>query len=164
MPKTPLKLDEIVDGAALRQALSALTGANGDGSPQDVRNAAVALLRRTIADGRARAEAMLTGYAALAARNRDLVSVLSGDPLVLQLLNGKPEWRSIVMRQMRLFADVEPGVGGQIKAMILLSGFAGAARAEDSQFDPPLDEAAFRDQLIAAGRRTLGLRAPKPAG
>ncbi|ANI37342.1 TetR family transcriptional regulator [Mycolicibacterium vaccae ATCC 25954] len=112
---------------------------------------------------RARADHMLTGYAALAARNRDLISVLSGDPLVLELLNAKAEWRAIVVRQMRLFADVEPGVGGQIKAMILLSGFAGAARAEYSQFDGPLDEAAFRDQLIAAGRRTLGLRAPRPA-
>ena len=79
MPKTPLKLDEIVDGAALRQALSALTGANGDGSPQDVRNAAVALLRRTIADGRARAETMLRedgGGSTCAARLSHLMDVV----------------------------------------------------------------------------------------
>ena len=58
MAKIPLKLDEIVDGEALRAELSALTAATkGDGA--GVRDQALAILRRTIAEGRARAEAML---------------------------------------------------------------------------------------------------------
>jgi len=58
MAKVPLKLDEIVDGKALRAELSALTASTkGDGA--GVRDQALAILRRTIAEGRARAEAML---------------------------------------------------------------------------------------------------------
>ncbi|WP_460357912.1 TetR/AcrR family transcriptional regulator [Mycobacterium sp. ZZG] len=106
---------------------------------------------------RARADRMLVGYATLTAAKRDLVSVLSGDALVYELLRSRADWRSIVTRQMRLLADVEPGVSGQINATIVMSGFAGAAR---NDFDD-LDEDAFREQLIAAGRRTLGLRAPR---
>lgn len=106
---------------------------------------------------RARADRMLIGYAALAAANRNLISVLSSDPHVTELVRRRTEWSSTVTRQMRLFAALEPGVGGQVNAAIVMSGFAGAARGE---FEA-LDDDALRDQLVAAGRRTLGLRAPR---
>lgn len=62
---------------------------------------------------------------------------------------------------MKLFADVEPGIGGQVKAAIVMSGISAAVGMDypghrDDGFDDEL-----RDQLVAAGRRTLGLRAPR---
>ena len=60
MAKTPLKLDQMIDGAALRAALSALTaGTNGDGAGAKVRERVIALLKDHIAEGRTTAEAML---------------------------------------------------------------------------------------------------------
>ncbi|MBD0413540.1 [protein-PII] uridylyltransferase [Oryzicola mucosus] len=59
MSKIPLKLDELIDSAALRVELSALTGANGDGSSVAVRSKALQLLKERIASGRKVAEAML---------------------------------------------------------------------------------------------------------
>lgn len=105
---------------------------------------------------RARADHMLGGYAALAAANRELLPLLSGDPGVVALLRTRTEWSALVKRQMGLFAAVEPGLGGQVKAALVMSGIASAAGVEYGD----VDQAALRDQLIAAGRRTLGLRAP----
>ncbi|MBN9036991.1 MAG: [protein-PII] uridylyltransferase [Rhizobiales bacterium] len=72
MAKIPLKLNEIVDGAALRADLAALAAANGgDGSAPQVRKQVLALLKERMAAGRARAEAMLAedgGGTACAAR------------------------------------------------------------------------------------------------
>ena len=46
MAKIPLKLDEIVDGEALRRDLSALTaGSGGDGSSATARTEALAVCR-----------------------------------------------------------------------------------------------------------------------
>jgi [protein-PII] uridylyltransferase len=60
MAKIPLKLERIVDGEALRRELTALTAAtHGDGSGAKVRDKAVALFKRTIAEGRKTAETML---------------------------------------------------------------------------------------------------------
>lgn len=106
---------------------------------------------------RARADRMLVGYAALAASNRNLISVLSGDPYVTELVRARSEWSSTVARQMRLLADLEPGAGGLVNAAIVMSGFAGAARGD---FEA-LGDDALREQLTAAGRRTLGLRTPR---
>jgi AcrR family transcriptional regulator len=108
---------------------------------------------------RARADHMLTGFAALAASNRELVALLSGDPGVTDLLRMRTEWAAVVERQMALLADLEPGLGGQVKAAIVMSGIAGAAGADYGA----VDDDTLRDQLIAAGRRTLGLRASRAA-
>jgi [protein-PII] uridylyltransferase len=60
MAKIPLKLERIVDGEALRRELTALTAAtSGDGSAPKVREKAVALFKRTIAEGRAVADELL---------------------------------------------------------------------------------------------------------
>ncbi|BBZ36480.1 TetR/AcrR family transcriptional regulator [Mycolicibacterium confluentis] len=106
---------------------------------------------------RARADHMLVGYASLAASQREVLSLLSGDPGVVALLRTRTEWAAVVERQMALFADVEPGLGGQVKAALVMSGIASAAGVDFGD----VDEAALRDELIAAGRRTLGLRAPQ---
>lgn len=109
---------------------------------------------------RARADHLLIGYAALAASNRELLPLLTGDPGVVALLRARAEWKAIVTRQMRLFAAVEPGVGGRVKAALVMSGIASAAGVDYGE----VDDAALRDHLIAAGRRTLGLRAPHGSG
>ncbi len=106
---------------------------------------------------RARADHMLVGYASLAASQREVLSLLSGDPGVHALLRTRTEWAAVVERQMALFADVEPGLGGQVKAALVMSGIASAAGVDFGD----VGEAALRDELIAAGRRTLGLRAPQ---
>ncbi len=60
MAKIPLRLEELIDGQALRAALSGLTaGTAGDGSPLAVRAKVLPLLKETMASGRSKAEAML---------------------------------------------------------------------------------------------------------
>ena len=60
MAKIHLKLEEIIDGAALRRDLTALTAASGgDGSAAGIRADALKLLKARLAEGRAAAEAML---------------------------------------------------------------------------------------------------------
>ncbi len=60
MAKIALKLNEIVDGAALRVALTALTSdSDGDGTSPQVRKQLVALIRAQLATGHAAAERML---------------------------------------------------------------------------------------------------------
>ena len=106
---------------------------------------------------RARADHMLCGYAGIAASNRELLPLLTGDPGVVALLRTRAEWAAVVKRQMALLAAVEPGLGGQVRAALVMSGIASAAGVDYGD----VDEAALRDQLIAAGRRTLGLRVPQ---
>ena len=60
MAKIHLKLDEIIDGTALRRDLAALTVArNGDGADAEIRASVLKLLKARLAEGRAAAEAML---------------------------------------------------------------------------------------------------------
>ncbi|TIP39227.1 MAG: bifunctional uridylyltransferase/uridylyl-removing protein, partial [Mesorhizobium sp.] len=60
MAKISLKLNEIIDGDALRRELTALTSASaGDGSGPAVRTAVLQLLKARLAEGRKIAEAML---------------------------------------------------------------------------------------------------------
>ncbi|VEG47018.1 TetR family transcriptional regulator [Mycolicibacterium flavescens] len=106
---------------------------------------------------RARADHMLVGYAAIAASNRELLPLLTGDPGVTELLRARAEWREVVERQMALLAGVEPGLGGQVKAAVLMSGIASAAGLDYGD----IPDEALREKLIAAGRRTLGLRRPQ---
>ncbi|MCO5155952.1 MAG: [protein-PII] uridylyltransferase [Aquamicrobium sp.] len=60
MAKIPLKLEEIVDGAGLGRDVAALAApTNGDGSGPEARAGLVRLFKERLAEGRARAEAML---------------------------------------------------------------------------------------------------------
>ena len=103
---------------------------------------------------RARADHMLSGYAALAVRNRRLVAVLAADPSVATALHERPEWRDLIRRQLTLLADVEPGPVGEVKASMVYAGMAGAASSN-------LDDDVLREVLVDVGRRTLGMRAPR---
>lgn len=103
---------------------------------------------------RARADHMLRGYAAQAARNRELIPLLTGDPGVRALLRTRGEWGALIDRQMALLAGVEPGLSGRVKAALVMSGIASAAGADYGD----IDEETLREHLLAAGRRTLGLR------
>jgi [protein-PII] uridylyltransferase len=60
MAKIPLKLDEVIDGAALRRDLATLTDSHkGDGSGTKVRAAVLRILKERVAAGRATVERML---------------------------------------------------------------------------------------------------------
>jgi AcrR family transcriptional regulator len=106
---------------------------------------------------RARAGRMLTGFVDLVVGNRMLVPMLLGDPGAIEMLSSRAEVSHLVDRLITLLADVEPGVGGWIKADMVLAGIAGgmSARARG------LDDEVLRRHLIEASRRALGLRAPR---
>ncbi len=104
----------------------------------------------------ARAERMLNGYARLAVENPMLVSVLAADPSVHTVLKANRDWTHMISRQMALLADVHPGPGGYLRAQFVFAGIAGSAdpkRAADDEW--------LHGQLVDAGRRALGLRAPR---
>ena len=105
----------------------------------------------------ARAEHMLSGYATLAVRNRGLVAVLAADPSVAAVLTERAEWGELIRRQLALLADVDPGPVGEVKAAMVFAGMAGAV----GPIWGNLDDEALREHLVEAGRRTLGLRAPR---
>lgn len=107
----------------------------------------------------ARAEHMLSGYAALAVRNRGLVAVLATDPSVATVLTDRAEWGKLILRQLALLADVDPGPAGEFKAAMVFAGMAGAAGPTWGN----LDDDALREHLVDAGRRILGLRTPRRA-
>ena len=107
----------------------------------------------------ARAEHMLSGYAALAVRNRGLVAVLATDPSVATVLTDRAEWGKLILRQLALLADVDPGPAGEFKAAMVFAGMAGATGPTWGN----LDDDALREHLVDAGRRVLGLRTPRRA-
>jgi AcrR family transcriptional regulator len=112
----------------------------------------------------ARAEHMLTGYAEVAVRSRALMSVLAADPSVIEMLRTHPDMAELVNRQIKLLADAHPGPAGLVNAAVVFAGIAGAARPALIN----LDDEPLRQHLVDAGRRALGLRAPRrptgPAG
>jgi [protein-PII] uridylyltransferase len=59
MAKVPLKLDQIIDTARLREDLEAIAAAGGGASLPDARNQVMKLLKARLAEGRQKAEAML---------------------------------------------------------------------------------------------------------
>ncbi len=108
---------------------------------------------------RAQAESMLTGYISLAVAHRELFPILSGDPGVADLLRQQPHVAALVKRQADLLAGAEPGVSGQVKVAIVMAGVSAAVGVD---FDG-IDDRELYDQLVAAGRRTLGLKPPRAA-
>lgn len=105
----------------------------------------------------ARAERMLSGYVGLAVRNRALISVLAADPGVIEILRTRRDLNTLIERQIKLLADVDPGPAGLVKAALVLSGIAGAAGPDLVD----LDDEVLAKHLTEAGRRTLGLRTPR---
>nr|WP_256736224.1 TetR/AcrR family transcriptional regulator [Mycolicibacterium hippocampi] len=105
----------------------------------------------------ARADEMLTGYAALAVRNRGLVGVLAADPSVAAALEQRGDWTQLIARQLSLLADVDPGPAGKIKAAMVFAGMAAAA----GPISAKVGDEELLSHLIEAGRRTLGVRVPR---
>lgn len=108
---------------------------------------------------RAQAESMLTGYISLAVAHRDLFPIFTGDPGVADLLRQQPQSAALVKRQADLLAGAEPGVGGQVRAAVVMAGISAAVGVD---FDG-IDDRELHDQLVTAGRRTLGLKPPRAA-
>ena len=108
---------------------------------------------------RARAEAMLRGYADIVARNRALAAVTTFDPCARAVLRNHPEWSAIIDRQLSLLAGTKDHIAGNITAAVLMTGLAGGA----STAPPDLDDGTLRDHLIDVGRRSLGLPQPDSA-
>ena len=106
---------------------------------------------------RARAERMLTGFVDLVVRNRLLLPMLVGDPGATEMLRSRLEVGDLVNRMITLLADIDPGVGGRIKADMVMAGVAGGMSVRTSG----LDDDVLRRHLFEAGRRTLGLRTPR---
>lgn len=106
---------------------------------------------------RARAERMLTGFIDVVIRNRVLVPVLGGDPGAIEILRSHADVSDLGERMLKLLADVDPGVGGWIKADLTVSGIACGMGVRAQALDDDL----LREHLTEAGRRILGLRAPR---
>ena len=106
---------------------------------------------------RARAERMLTGFIDVVIRNRVLVPVLVGDPGAIELLRSHADMSDLGERLLKLLAEVDPGVGGWIKADLTVSGIACGRGMRALE----LDDDVLREHLVGAGRRILGLRAPR---
>jgi AcrR family transcriptional regulator len=103
------------------------------------------------------AECMLIGFVDIVVRHRVLVAVLAGDPAAVEMLRSDTELSDLVDRQFKLIAAVEPGVGGWIKADMVMAGIAGGMSARTLR----LDDDVLRRHLVEASRRTLGLRTPR---
>jgi AcrR family transcriptional regulator len=106
---------------------------------------------------RARAERMLIGFIDIVIRHRVLVPVLAGDPGAIEIVRSFADWSDLAERMLTLLADVDPGVGGRIKADLTVTGIACGMGMRMLEIDDEL----LREHLVGAGRRILGLRAPR---
>jgi AcrR family transcriptional regulator len=106
----------------------------------------------------ARAERMLAAFIDITVRNRALIAVLAVDPGVIDMLRAHFEINDMIERQLKLLADVQPGPAGVISAGLVLAGIA-AATGPNRMVD--YDDETLRRHLMEAGRRALGLRAPR---
>lgn len=106
----------------------------------------------------ARAEYMLTGFVELAVRHRKLTAILSSDQAIAQLLRTQAHFEDVVERPLALLGEAVPGPAGRISATIALAGIANTAGGD---LLTDLDDGTMRRYLTEAGRRVLGLRAPR---
>jgi AcrR family transcriptional regulator len=106
---------------------------------------------------RARADHMLTGYAAHLVAHRRLAAVLALDPGVVGVLRANAQWNALIDRQFALLAAATVGPVGNAKATFVMAGMAAAANPLAAK----LDDTALCDVLAESGRSALGLRAPR---
>jgi hypothetical protein len=78
---------------------------------------------------------MLTGFVDVVVRHRVLVAMLAGDPGAVEMLRSQTVVSDLIDRQFRLIAAVEPGVGGWIKADMVMAGIAGGMSARTRGLD-----------------------------
>jgi len=101
-------------------------------------------------------DVVVAAEARLAVESPALVAVLAADPGVHGVLKANREWTELIDRQLGLLADVEPGPAGRVRARFVFAGMAGSGGPTRE-----LDRDALHRNLVEAGRRTLGLRAPR---
>ncbi|MFG1689670.1 TetR/AcrR family transcriptional regulator [Nonomuraea sp. NPDC049269] len=105
----------------------------------------------------ARAEHLLAGYVDLSVEYRAVVAVFANDAGAIEMLRAQPETSDLINRQLNLLAGVTPGPSGRVNAAMVMAGIAAAAGPALVR----LDDDTLRRHLTEAGRRTLGLRAPR---
>lgn len=105
---------------------------------------------------RSQTAAMVQGYAAIVAQNRELAAVVVFDPEVHRILQSQPDWGDLIRRQLALLTQLDTEPTGIIKATALMTGLAGAATGA------PLDtdDDTLIEELTEIGRRIMGLRKP----
>jgi AcrR family transcriptional regulator len=106
---------------------------------------------------RTQMDAMVQGFAGVVAKNRTLAAVMVFDPSVHQILQLQPDWGDLIIRQLTLLTQLDPGPSGVIKATALLTGLAGAATGAPAD----ISEDALIVELCEIGRRTMGIRQPR---
>ncbi|MBB5873762.1 AcrR family transcriptional regulator [Allocatelliglobosispora scoriae] len=106
----------------------------------------------------ARADALLVGFVDMTVRHRELIGIVGTDPGVGHALSTHPDIAELFGKPLTLLAAADPGPAGEVNASLALSGIACTA---SSPMLTHLDDATLRDHLLAAGRRLLGLRAPR---
>lgn len=107
---------------------------------------------------RARAEHALAGFVDVAVRHRRLIAILGTDRAVVRSLKGDRRFDELLARQIRLLGGAQPDPAGRINAVVALSGIASSVGGDPLH---DLDDATMRSHLLGAGRRVLGLRAPR---
>ena len=103
----------------------------------------------------ARADTYLRGFVDLTVKHRRLIGMIGTDPGVTSALQSHPDIAELLQEPAELLMfDASPA--SEIAATVTLAGIAAAASSPVLQH---LDDDAMREQLLATGRRILGLRA-----
>jgi AcrR family transcriptional regulator len=105
---------------------------------------------------RTQMNAMVEGFAQVVAKNRSLAAVMVFDPGVHRVLQLQPDWGDLIVRQLGLLMQLDPGEMGVVKATALMTGLAGAATGAPLE----TDENELIEELSDIGRRIMGLRQP----
>ncbi|MCP2324065.1 AcrR family transcriptional regulator [Hamadaea flava] len=102
-----------------------------------------------------RADTMLRGFVDLTVKHRRLIGMIGTDPGITSALQSHPDIAELLQQPGELLmSDDSPG--SEVAATVALAGIAAAASSPVLQ---RFDDDAMREQLLATGRRILGLRA-----
>jgi AcrR family transcriptional regulator len=103
----------------------------------------------------ARADTMLRGFVELTIKHRRLIGMIGTDPGVTSALQSHPDIAELLQQPAELLM-LDSSPASEVAATVTLAGIAAAASSPILQH---LDEDTMREQLLATGRRILGLRA-----
>lgn len=103
----------------------------------------------------ARAEAMITGFAELTVKHRDLITLMSVDPGVVSVLEQRGDFGELIYRPLNLLVRDPKDPVERIRANAVMACMATTA---PSIMLEDIDRDTLRDTLIDIGFRILGLR------